>query len=60
MNHLGALSHLRSQRLPSRRVGLWTVTINTDHLRALFFARHFLAGILIGTVIVLAVFLVMD
>jgi hypothetical protein len=35
------------------------ITIDTDKLRALFCARHFLAGVLIGAVFSVAVFLVM-
>ena len=34
---------------------LATVTIDMDNLRALFRARHFLAGVLIGAAILLAV-----
>jgi hypothetical protein len=65
MNHARALSHMRSRQLsssqpPSQREAARTITINTDNLRALFLARHFLAGVLIGAVILLAVFLVMD
>ena len=64
VDHLACLSLMRSREFfsrqsSSRREGPWTVTVNTDNLRALFLARHFLAGLLIGTVIVLAVFLVM-
>lgn len=33
--------------------------MNTHNLRALYRARHFLAGVLIGAVILLPVFLVM-
>ena len=42
-----------------RREAVRTVTIDMDNLRALFRARHFLAGVLIGAAILLAVLLVM-
>lgn len=50
---------LFSRQPPSQREPARTVTINTDNLRALFRARHFLAGVLIGFGVSLAVFLVM-
>jgi hypothetical protein len=50
---------LFSRQPPSQREAGQTITIDTDNLRALFLARHFLAGVLIGAVILLAVFLVM-
>jgi hypothetical protein len=65
MNHPHGLSHMRSRQLFSRRppsqreAAQTTVTINTDNLRALFLARHFLAGVLIGAAILLAVFVIM-
>jgi hypothetical protein len=65
MNQPNGLSHMRSRQLfsrqpPSQRESARTITINTNNLRALFLARHFLAGVLIGTAIFLAVFLVMN
>ena len=42
-----------SQREPAH----WSVSINTDNLRLLFSARYFIAGVLIGTTVLLAVFL---
>jgi hypothetical protein len=65
MNQPNGLSHMSSRQLfsrqpPSQRESARTITINTNNLRALFLARHFLAGVLIGTAIFLAVFLVMN
>ena len=65
MNHVRALSHMRSRQLsspqpPSQREAARTITIDMDNLRALFHARYFLAGVLIGAVILLAVFLVLE
>ena len=65
MNYPRALSDMRSRQLasqqpPTQRESVRTITINTDNLRALFQARYFLAGVLIGAVILLAVFLVME
>ena len=65
MNHARVLSHMRSRQLffrqpSSQREAAQTVTIDTDNLEALFRARYFLAGVLIGAVILLAVFLVME
>jgi hypothetical protein len=65
MNYPRALSGMRSRQLasqqpPTQRESVRTITINTDNLRALFQARYFLAGVLIGAVILLAVFLVME
>jgi hypothetical protein len=50
---------LFSRQSPSQGESARTITIDTDNLRALFQARYFLAGVLIGAVISLAVFLVM-
>jgi hypothetical protein len=65
MNYLRGLSLMHSRQLfsrqpPSQGEPAWIVTINTNNLRALFLARHFLAGVLIGTAIFLAVLLVMN
>jgi len=49
-----------SSRPPSQRHAAWTITTRTDNLRALFRARYFLAGVLIGAVIFLVVFLSMQ
>jgi len=64
MNQPRALSHVRSRPLfsrqsPSQGESARTISINGDNLRALFQARYLLAGVLIGAVISLAVFLVM-
>jgi hypothetical protein len=64
MNHPGGLSHMRDRQIfprqpRPRREAVWTVTIDMDNLRALFRARYFLAGVLIGAAILLAVLLVM-
>ena len=45
-------------RPPSQREDArWSVTIDTDNLRRLFCARYFLAGVLIGTAVLLPFFL---
>ena len=44
-----------SQREPAR----WSVTIDTDNVRRLLGARYFLAGLSIGTALLLLVFLIM-
>jgi len=64
MNHSHGLSQmplwrLSFQQAPSRREGGRRAAIATDNLRALIRARHFLAGLLIGAVIVLPAFLLM-
>jgi hypothetical protein len=65
MNYPRVLSHIHSRQLfsrqpPSQGESALTIAINTDNLRALFHARYFLAGVLIGAVILLAVFLLME
>lgn len=65
MNHPRGPSHMRSRQFFSRQPTSQgefarTITINTDNLRALFQAGYFLAGVLIGAVVLLAVFLVME
>jgi hypothetical protein len=51
---------LSSLDTPPRREAERTITINKDRVRALLRARHFLAGLLIGAVILLPVFLSMQ
>ena len=51
---------LISRQTPLQSDAGWTLTIESEILRALFRARYFLKGVLIGAIIVLAVFLVME
>lgn len=51
---------LISQQTPLQSGAGWAITIESKILQALFRARYFLKGVLIGAIIVLAVFLVME